>query len=114
MIDFGTYKLKPDDEVLVIGLSGQLDTESCEYFLSCLEGEIKDGHIQLIVDCRNLEFISSMGLGMLLRAHSRMKKHGGDVKLARVGGTVAKVMQTVQLDKLLKIYPTVREARATF
>jgi anti-sigma B factor antagonist len=114
MIDFGTYKLKPDDDVLVIALVGQLDTESCDYFFRCLEGEIDNGHVKLIVDCRELQFISSMGLGMLLRAHSRMKQHGGDVKLARVIGTVAKAIQTVQLHKLLNVFPTVSEALEAF
>ena len=114
MIEFRTYRILPDDDVLVVGLSGQLDTETCEYFFSCLEDQIESGHVNMIVDCRGLQFISSMGLAMLIRAHSRMKKRGGNVKLARVDGTVAKVIQTVQLDKLLNVYPTVHEARATF
>ena len=114
MIDYHTYKIKPDDDVLVVGLSGQLDTESCEYFFSCLETEIENGCVNLIVDCRNLDFISSMGLATLIRVHSRMKKHGGNVKLARVEGTVASVIHTMQLDKLLNVFPTVTEARAAF
>ena len=114
MIDFETYKVEPDDKVQVIGISGQLDTASCEYFFSCIEDEIKRGNVDLIIDCRNLEFLSSMGLAMMIRVHSRMKKLGGNVKLARVEGTVADVIRTVHLDKVLELYPTVREAREGF
>lgn len=114
MIDFGTYKMKPDDDVLVVGVCGDLDTESAEYFFSCLANEIENGHIKVIVDCRGLEHMSSMGLAMLIRAHSRLKKHGGDVKIARIEGVVATVIRKVNLDKLLNIYPTVRAAHAAF
>ena len=48
MIDFETYTVEPEDKVLVVALSGQLDTDSCEYFFSCLEEEIERGHIQMM------------------------------------------------------------------
>jgi anti-anti-sigma factor len=53
-----------------------------------------------------------MGLGMLVRVNSRMKKLGGDVKLAAVHGTVAQILGVVGLNRLFQIYSTVDEAIA--
>ena len=91
-------------------LSGKLDEVGCDYLLSCVENRIENGYTKIILDCDKLAYISSMGLGMLVRVHSRMKKHGGDVKLASVHGVVADLLSMVRLDKVLEIYPSVGEA----
>ena len=93
-------------------LSGTLDESNCNYLLDCVEEEILEGRKKLILDCGRLEFISSMGLGMLVRVNSRMKKLGGDVKLAAVHGAVAQVMSVVGLNRIFQIYPTVDDAIA--
>ena len=93
-------------------LSGKLDAFHCDYLLKCVEHQIEEGYKKLILDCHGLEFISSMGLGMLMRVHARMKKLGGDVKLARVHGVVASAITLVRLDRALHMYPTVEEAVA--
>ena len=114
MIDFSAEPWGPNGDVLVIRLSGNLDTETCDYFFTCLEDEIERGHTKMIIDCRDLEFVSSLGLGMLLRAHARLKKHGGNVKLARVGGAVADLLRMVKLGTILHVYPRVRDAYHSF
>ena len=114
MIEFESYKMGNDDEIVVIALSGRIDQAASEYFLDCVRGQIEDGDRKLVLDCRNVEFISSLGLGSLVRAHSRMKHVGGNVKLARINALLTDVLRTVGLNKLFHIYPTVREACASF
>ena len=68
----------------------------------------------MIIDLQELDFVSSLGLGMIVRTHSRMKKRGGNVKLARIEGAVEEIFRVVGFDQFLRIYPTVEEARASF
>ena len=114
MIDYETYRMGDDDQILVIAVSGSLDSEGSGYFFDCVKGFIEAGNHRIVIDCRNVDYISSLGLGTLVRAHSRMKKFGGDVKLARIEGFVADVLKTVGLHRLFHLYPTVREACASF
>ncbi|MCP4190913.1 MAG: STAS domain-containing protein [Planctomycetaceae bacterium] len=114
MIDYRRREIGVDGQVLLMELSGQLDAAACEFLFSVIDGEIEDGRNQLIMDCHDLRFISSIGLGMLIRIHSKAKKNGGDVKLSRVHGVIADVIKLVMLDKVLQIYPTVDEAVAAF
>lgn len=109
MIDW-TVKESANGQILLFQLAGQLDTSSCDYLYDVLEDVIEDGKIRIILDCSDLEFISSMGLGMLMRVHSRMAKLGGNVCLCRVHSAVADVLRLVMLDKVLRVYPSVEAA----
>jgi anti-anti-sigma factor len=112
MFDFSYAKVGKNHDILAVILSGKLDEETCHYLMDCVEGDVLDGRTKMILDCGNLEYISSLGLGTLVRVNSRMKKLGGDVKLANVNGLVAQVMGVVGLNKLFQIYPSVGEAVA--
>ena len=114
MIDWNEEALDDEGGAICFKLSGSLDASSCDYLYSVLEERVDGGCKRLILDCQSLEFISSMGLGMLLRIHARLSKRGGDVKLARVHGPVADVFKIVRLDKLFHLYPTVQEAADSY
>jgi anti-sigma B factor antagonist len=112
MTDFYYKAVGTDGDIVTVVLSGKLDALHCDYLLECVEHQIEEGHNKLILDCTDLEYISSVGLGMMLRVHTRMKKQGGDVKLAAVRGVVAAVISVSRLDKVFQIFPTVEEAVA--
>ena len=107
-------KTHEDSDIVIIELTGSLETEQCDYFFSGVENRIREGDRKLILDCSNLDYISSMGLGTLLRTHARMKKQGGNVTLAAVHGVVADVLRVVRLEKIFHLYPTVEEAVASY
>jgi anti-sigma B factor antagonist len=112
MFNFHYEKVGQHQDIVKVVLSGTLDENSCNYLLGCVEDEILEGRKKLILDCGLVTFISSMGLGTLIRVNSRMQKKGGDVKLAAVHGAVAEVMRVVGLNRIFQIYPTVDEAIA--
>ncbi len=114
MIKFNSYQWEDASDVLVVELAGKLDTDSAETFFTQLEKEVETGHINLVFDCKDLEFISSLGFGMMIRAHSRMQKANGAVKFARLEGFIAEAFHVVGFHKLFKNYPTVEEAVKSF
>jgi anti-sigma B factor antagonist len=112
MFNFHYEKVGKNQDIVSVVLSGTLDETNCQYLLGCVEDEILDGRKKLILDCGQVTFISSMGLGTLIRVNSRMKKIDGDVKLASVHGAVAQVMRVVGLNRIFQIYPSVDDAIA--
>ncbi len=110
MFNFHYQDLGENDEILMFVLSGRLDTTQCDYLYSVIEKQIEKGRKKLILDCFDLQYVSSLGLGMMLRIHSKMKKLGGDVRLVGVSGLVADVLRVVKLDRILQIYDTVEAA----
>jgi len=112
MFNFRYEKVGKEQDILAVVVSGNLDESNANYLLDCVKDNILEGRKKLILDCGQLNYISSMGLGVLARVHSRMKKIGGDVKLAGVHGTVANLMNIVHFNRLFNLYPTVDEAIA--
>ncbi len=114
MMDYRTYRTGENNDVLVMEISGHLDNDTSEYFLECLDSIIEDGDKNVVIDCGQLKYISSLGIGTMIRIHSRMKGKGGNVRLAQVDGMVADILRAVHVEKLLNMYPSVEEARASF
>lgn len=110
MVDFNTYHPDGAEDVLVVELSGQLDTDSAETFFSKLEEAVGDGHRNFVFDCKSLKHISSLGFGMMIRAHSRVARDGGAVRFARLEGMIEEAFNVVGFHKLFDNYPSVEAA----
>lgn len=103
-----------DGDVLVVSADGGLDGDTAPQFHAELEKLVESGMRKMIIDCTRLTYVSSYGLGVLLRLHKRLAGLGGDVKLAAVPGMVAAVLRVSKLDSLFSIYPDVDRARLEF
>jgi anti-sigma B factor antagonist len=110
MIDWHYEEFGEDGEILLLRLSGKLESTGCEYPFAAIEEQIREGRKRLIIDCDGLEFISRVGLSMLLRLHAKMKRHGGELTLVGIDGPVANVIRLIKMDKVFGTYPTVKEA----
>ena len=113
MIEFNSYKLENNEDVLVVELSGRLDTDTAETFFERFEQEIAAGHNKMIFDCKALEHISSLGFGMMIRAHSRLQKEGGAVRFARLEGYIEEAFRIVGFSKLFENFDSVEAAVAS-
>ena len=111
MIDFSTH-LADDNETLIIRVGGHLDAESNEYFFQCVQDEIDKGHHKIVINCCDLGYVSSVGLGALVRARSRVAKAGGTIYLSRIESKVLDALRLVGFDRLFNIYETEHEALA--
>ena len=89
---------------------GRIDSNCSEFLLDCIQGYIDRGETKLVIDCSDLEHISSMGLAVLVRAKSRLKKHGGVLAIAGAKGAAADVLNLVHFDRLFGLFGTVEEA----
>lgn len=111
-MEFYFHEIEKD--VLILSADGGLNSANAADFLDQIEQVIHGGIHRIIVDCSNLQYISSYGLTVLVRLHSRMCRRGGDVRLAAVQGAMAQVLQITRLNTLLAIYPDVNQARLSF
>ncbi len=108
------YAHEIDKDVMILTADGGLNSDTAEDLVSAMEKLVDAGLTKLIVDCGQLTFISSYGLGVLMRLHKRMKTRGGDVKLCGVRGVIAQVLQLTKLDSVFQLYPDVDRARLAF
>ncbi len=108
------YHDEIQDDVLIIKADGGLNADTAEEFVGQIGSLVDAGLRKIIIDCSTLEYVSSYGLGVLVRLHKRMSRHGGDVKVASVRGVLSEVLQLTRLSTYFDIYPDVNRARLAF
>lgn len=104
-------------EGCVIFLSGRLDASSADAFVEHVEAEIRVGAELVSLDMTEVGFVSSVGLGALLRLASRVRSSGGRLALVAASDAVTEMLRVTRLDRVLAVGPAsaaaTRTARAT-
>ena len=91
-IDFGA-------DAGVVAIAGRLDAAQCpaaQAFLDKVQGTVT-------LDCRKLEYISSAGLGVLLKTQKRLMAAGGKLKLAGVNPHLRDIFAYSGFDQIFEI-----------
>ena len=90
-----------EENTLTIAISGRLDTNTAPEFESEL-AESLDGVSELILDFKEMDYISSAGLRVLLAAQKRMRKQGS-MKLRNVSEVVNEIFEVTGFLGILTI-----------
>jgi anti-anti-sigma factor len=85
----------------VVVVTGRLDAAQCPKAQSFLDGT--QGTVTL--DCAGLEYISSAGLGVLLKTQKRLLASGGKLRLTGVNRHLQDIFQYSGFDQILEIEP---------
>src|SRR5262245_23068485 len=101
-------------EILAIVLGGSLTSTTTDQFNQAIQNHLDQGRTKIIIDCRFVDYVSSLGMGSLVALQARLRKKGGEVKLAALYGLAADAIRLVRLDKLLNIYGDLEFARQSF
>ena len=68
----------------------------------------------LVLEVSGVRRVDSGGLGVLVRLLTRIRKAGGDLKLASPPGFVTSLLEITRLPKLFDVFPSEREAVLSF
>lgn len=85
----------------IVVVDGRLDAAQAvkaQTFLDQVEG-------QCVIDLAKLEYISSAGLGVLLKTHKRIMGSGNGIKLINVNHHIHDIFRYSGFDKLFEIVP---------
>ncbi len=69
-------------DVSCLYLTGYLDAHTAPQLESAIEQVIKQGIYKILVNFRDLDYISSAGLGVFMAFIEEVREKGGDIKLA--------------------------------
>ena len=90
---------KVNEEALIVTIEGRLDTSTAAEFESFMNDNISNEK-NLILDCKELVYISSAGLRVLLSVQKKMKD---SMKLINVGELVMEVFEMTGFADILVI-----------
>ena len=111
-MDFYYHGVERD--VLILKADGGIDASNAEEVIAELTRLVETGIRKLIIDCSRLGYISSAGVGVLVRLHKRLQTVGGEAKVAAVHGPGFRLLELTKMAEVFEIYPTVTEALEAF
>jgi anti-sigma B factor antagonist len=101
--------------ITIIDISGRMIAGSgSQQILMTLVDEFDQGHHSLLVNCADLTFVDSSGIGDLLAAHAAILRRGGIVRLLSPTRTLRDALERTRLDSVLDIYQDEATAIASF
>jgi serine/threonine-protein kinase RsbW len=94
----------------VLSLSGSADMAETQALDRLLNRVLEQGSIEVYLDLNHLDFICSLGLGVLIKAQKRCRQQDGDLVLIEPQPPVMRVLKTTRLTELFKIFGSLQIA----
>ena len=101
-------------DVLVIDMSGRLDSTSSGDAGDRIMTLVKGEHKRVLLNLEKLDYVTSAGLRVILRGSQFLQGNRGELKICNARDLVRNVLETSGFHSLIKIYDTEQEAFAAF
>jgi len=99
-----------ENDIFTIFVIGEVDASSSIYLDESISEATKE-HKKILVNCQQLEYISSAGLGVFMSYINDMEDNGISLVIFGLSDKVKHVFQILGLDQLLKITGSEDEAK---
>ena len=93
-----TLEIGADGAVVVAGRLDAAQSPAAQQFLDGMSGKV-------LLDCSRLEYVSSAGLGVLLKTQKRLMASSGKLRLAGVNRHLQDIFQYSGFDQIFEIQP---------
>jgi anti-anti-sigma factor len=94
------------EEVHIISVSGRIDTITSKDLEAKLKEAIEERKEKIIINLAEVDYISSVGLRVLLAALKGQKQNQGSIPLVSLQPFVQNIFKITGLDKMFQIFPT--------
>jgi anti-anti-sigma factor len=71
---------------------------------------IKNEKKEIILDCKDIPFVDSAGLELLLTTDERLRKKGGGLKLVALNSLFAEILVATRIRNVLRVYKDIHQA----
>jgi anti-sigma B factor antagonist len=96
-----TIEVSAHGRAMVVNLSGELDLSNVATLQECLDEALRSDPEELVFDLADLSFLDSSGIGLIIKAASRV----ASVHVRRPSEVVRQVIQYMGLTGILSIDP---------
>lgn len=98
------------NDVLILKLNGRLDITTTQQLEVAINSALEKEQKKILVDCTNLEYISSAGLRTLLAAAKNSKKIDGIISLCCLNKNVKQIFEISGFTAIFDIFDSIENA----
>jgi anti-sigma B factor antagonist len=102
------------NNVTIVRLEGNLDTNTSTDVQEFLNKAIDDGAVKIAVSFEKVDFVSSAGLRVLLATAKKLGGTGGSLRVCGLNETVTEVFEISGFSTILNVFPSETEALSGF
>lgn len=107
-------KTEKRDNVLIFALSGMLDASNYQSLDDQVQNAINDGAQYLVFNLQHLEYLSSAGIRVFIKAYRSLKSKGGSMAFSSLQPFVLEIFEIAGITSSLQIFPDDEEACISF
>ena len=96
----------------VVAVTGELELATAPRLRQQVVSLIGAGRSHLIIDLSAVDFIDSVGLGVVVGGLKRCRTHDGDLVVVGAVPRVRSLFEITRLDEIIAMYPDVEAARS--
>ncbi len=102
------------DGITIMNIKGAINAHTVNEFEKALEQCLENREFKLLINCKELDYISSAGLGALMGVIETVKTNGGDIKLCNTSNSVYRVFDILGFTELFQIFNSLEEGLKAF
>lgn len=104
--------LKSLENVLLVKLTGYIDTYNSNYFMDQMNKILESGFYKIAFDCSGVTYISSTGIGSFTAILKIVKSHGGEIVFFNMLSKVYEIFSLLGFSQFFRIVDNLEDAIA--
>lgn len=106
--------VRESQNVNILDLQGYLDAHTTPELEKAFQTLIEKKQFNILVNCRDLTYISSAGVGVFMAYIEDVREHNGDIKFSNMTSKVYNIFDLLEFPRIYDIAKDESEAIAKF
>jgi len=109
-----SIRIRQTGKVSLVDVSGRLTSFEAGGFRHAIQQLLAQGHLSIVLNLTELEYLDSSGIGELARNYLAVVKKGGAMKVVGLAPKVEEILKVTQLYQVFPEFPDEESAVESF